>query len=750
MTRAEQSDELQLDIEGMHCASCVSNVERSLKQVEGVQDCSVNLASERAHLRVDPSKVRLEQLQHAVAAAGYKAHEHHTGESEATEQRKEIEYGRAKRKFIVAAVLGTIVMTLSMTMLWPGVAIGVSTQVLNIVLLLLTLPIVLYSGQDFYTSAYNAFRHRNANMDTLIAIGTGAAFLYSLAVTLFPEALSQVNHMQEVYYDTTAVIIALILLGKLLEARAKGRTSAAIKKLMGLKPKTASVLREGKEVSIPVDQLRVGESVLVRPGEKIPTDGEITAGHSVVDESMLTGESIPVEKQVGARVFGGTVNQHGSFEFKATRTGNSTMLAQIVRLVELAQGSKAPIQRLADVISSYFVPIVVMISLLTFVVWFNLAPEDTRLTFALTNLVAVLIIACPCALGLATPTAIMVGTGKAAEQGILIRNAESLEKAYRTDTIVLDKTGTITKGEPSVTDVIVIAEQQEADVLALALSVESRSEHPLARAVVQYATERGIEQHSIHAFKSLTGEGAEAVVQGKQVFVGSINALSKFGASLPERLESQSHELVSQGKTVIAVLIDQQVVALIAISDTIRETSRDAIRELQSRGIRVIMMTGDREATARAIAKQVGIDDVLAEVLPQDKAAKVADLQRSGAAVAMVGDGINDAPALAKADVGIAIGSGTDIAMEAADITLVRSDLGAVVTAIDLSRLTLRMIKQNLFFAFVYNILGIPIAAGVLYPVTGWLLNPMIAAAAMAFSSVSVLLNSLRLRSTKL
>lgn len=749
MAATKTSDDVQLDIEGMHCASCVSNVERSLKNVDGVQECSVNLATEKAHVRFDPSKVKLENLQEAVSSVGYTAHVHDDGGAQATEERKAAEYQKAKKKFVVAAALAAVIMTLSMAMLLPGFSLGIGTQGLNFILLALTAPVVLYSGRDFYTSAYNAFLHRNANMDTLIAVGTGAAFLYSLVVTVYPNVFGHLNHMQEVYYDTTAVIIALILLGKLLEARAKGRTSEAIKKLMGLKPKSASVIRDGKEISIPVDQLRVGDTVIVRPGEKIPTDGEVTSGHSVIDESMLTGESIPVEKAVGAQVFGGTVNQHGSFEFRATRTGGSTMLAQIVRMVEMAQGSKAPIQRLADVISSYFVPIVVMISLVTFVVWFNLMPEDTRLTFALTNLVAVLIIACPCALGLATPTAIMVGAGKAAEKGILIRNAESLEKAYRINTIVLDKTGTITKGEPDVTDVVIAPGLDERLILSLALSVEARSEHPLAQAVVRYATAKGAEARPLEQFKSITGQGAQAVVDGKRVFVGSLKTLESSGIKLSEDLHAQSETLLGEGKTVIAVTVNDAPAAIIAISDTIRETSVQAIHELQSRGIKVIMMTGDREATARAIAKQVGVDDVMAEVMPQDKANKVAELQQAGAAVGMVGDGINDAPALAKADVGIAIGSGTDIAMEAADITLVRSDLGAVVTAIDLSRHTIRMIKQNLFFAFIYNVLGIPIAAGVLYPIFGWLLNPMIAAGAMAFSSVSVLGNSLRLRRLK-
>ena len=553
--------------------------------------------------------------------------------------------------------------------------------------------------------------------------------------------------MPDVYYDTTVTIIALILLGKVLEMRAKTQTSAAMKALLGLQAKTARFVRpDGQEVDVPIEQVQLGDILVVRPGEKVATDGLIMEGSSAVDETMLTGESLPVEKQAGDPVFGATLNKTGSFRFRVTKVGADTMLSQIVKLVEDAQGSRAPIQRLADKVSAIFVPTVVVIALLTFVLWFDLAPVATRLPLALVSFVAVLIIACPCALGLATPTAIMVSTGKGAEHGVLIRNAEALEKAYRVDTVLLDKTGTITRGKPAVTDFVVSAGQDETRLLQLIAAVERQSEHSLAEAVVRYADARQTPKADATGFRAVQGRGAAATVAGQAVLIGNRALLAEESASVSAELAARAGQLLEQARTVLYVAVAGQAVALLAVADTVRDTSVAAIQKLRALGIEVVMMTGDNPQTAAQVAAQVGISRYFAEVLPQDKAGKVRELQAEGRTVAMVGDGINDAPALAQADIGLAIGSGTDVAMEAAGITLMRSDLHGVVTAIELSRQTIRTIKQNLFFAFVYNILGIPIAAGVLYPLFGVLLSPMLAAGAMALSSVSVLTNSLRLR----
>lgn len=756
-----------LEITGMSCASCAAMVEDALSTTPGVQRAAVNLASEKAIVTFVTDHVNLDILKKAVEDAGYGAHEikhdqNRASQAEATEARKTAEYAALQRRFIVATLLVAVIMPLSMTMLFPSVehffheTIGM--QALNYILLALTLPVLLYSGREYYVSAYNTFLHRAANMDTLIAVGTGAAFAYSLVATIAPSIFEEHGMRAEVYYDTTATIIALILLGKVLEARAKGQTSAAIKKLIGLQAKTARVLVGGQETDVPIEHVHTGDMVVVRPGEKIATDGEVMEGASSVDESMLTGESLPVGKAQGATVFGGTVNKTGRFVFRATKVGSETALAQIVRLVEEAQGSKAPIQRLADTISSVFVPTVVVISILTFVVWFNAMPADTRLPFALVNFVAVLIIACPCALGFATPTAIMVGTGKGAEHGILIRNAESLEKAHQISSVVLDKTGTITKGEPSVTDVVPLVEATRmVTVLRLAASLETNSEHPLAAAIVRYATPllqnlsgEKISLLPVHHFTAVQGKGAKGIVDGKTVVIGNAKLLEGEQISLTEAAAQTLERLVAKARTAMFVAIDGELVAVIAVADVVRASSREAIQALQARGIEVAMLTGDNRQTAEAIAAEVGITRVFAEVLPHDKANAVKQLQSEGNIVAMVGDGINDAPALAQADVGIAIGAGTDIAMEAASVTLMRSDLRDVVRAIDLSRRTMANIKQNLFFAFVYNVLGIPLAAGLLFPFTGWLLSPMIAAAAMAMSSVSVLTNALRLKTIKI
>jgi Cu+-exporting ATPase len=742
-----------LDIEGMTCASCASFVEKALSRTPGVQSARVNFATEQATVQYLPEQATRATLKEAVVNAGYGVAERAPDISAAernaeVDQQKAHAYQHLKRRFWVAAGMAAVIMPLSMLMLWPALMQRLSAPGLNYALLLLTLPVLLYSGREFYVSAWNSFRHRTANMDTLIAMGTGAAFLYSLAATVVPGYFERRGLMPEVYYDTTATIIALILLGKVLELRAKTQTSAAMKSLLGLQAKTARVVRaNGQEVDVPIELVQVGDLVAVRPGEKVATDGVLTEGHSAIDEAMLTGESLPVEKNVGDSVFGATLNKTGAFRFRVTKVGADTMLAQIVKLVEDAQGSRAPIQRLADKVSAIFVPTVVVIALLTFGLWFGLAPAATRLPLALVNFVAVLIIACPCALGLATPTAIMVGTGKGAEHGVLIRNAEALEKAYQVNTVLLDKTGTITRGEPAVTDVVTAPGHDAARLLALVAAVERLSEHPLAAAVVRHADAQPEEKPTATAFRAIAGKGAAATVAGQTVLVGNRRLLADENVVLNPELITQAEQLLAQAKTVLYVAVAGQEVGLIGVADVVRDTSAAAIQQLQALGIEVVMMTGDNPQTATQVAGQVGIKRYFAEVLPADKAGKVKELQAEGRVVAMVGDGINDAPALAQADVGLAIGSGTDVAMEAAGITLMRSDLQGVVTAIELSRRTIRTIRQNLFFAFIYNVLGIPIAAGLLYPVLGWLLSPMLAAGAMALSSVSVLTNSLRLRS---
>ncbi|MBI3089364.1 MAG: heavy metal translocating P-type ATPase [Candidatus Tectomicrobia bacterium] len=736
--------EVSLSIQGMTCASCVNAVERALRRLDGVTSATVNLATQRAAVRLLPGSVTAAELVRAVEAAGYGAREvlDEAALVDHERQARQREIATLKRKVAVGAVLSALLLVETFRGRIPGLAAVPEAQ-LFLAYFLLTLPVQFWCGWQFYAGFFKQLRHGSADMNTLIAVGTSAAFVYSAVATFWPRLVTAGREVH-VYYDTAAVIITLILVGRLLEARAKGQTSEAIKKLMGLRAKTARILRDGREEDVPIETVQVGDVVVVRPGEKVPVDGIVLDGASAIDESMLTGESIPVEKHAGDEVIGATVNQTGRLTFRATRVGAETALAQIIKLVEQAQGSKAPIQRLADTIAAVFVPIVIALALVTLGVWW-LAGPDPAFTFALLNFIAVLIIACPCALGLATPTAIMVGSGKGAENGILFKSAESLETACKLDTIVLDKTGTLTKGKPEVTDIISFQGYDEDEVLRLAAAAEQGSEHPLGAAIVARARERELDLPAPEEFAAWPGRGITATIAGKSVALGNRAMMEDLGIDVATS-STQALKLAQEGKTSMYVVVGGAPAGLIAVADTLRETSVAAVRALRRARLRVVMLTGDARSTAEAIARQAGIDEVLAEVLPDGKAAAIQKLQAEGRKVAMVGDGINDAPALAQADVGIAIGTGTDIAMEASDITLIRDDLGGVAAAITLSRATLRTIKQNLFWAFAYNSAGIPIAAGVLYPFFGVLLNPMFASLAMAFSSVSVVSNSLRLR----
>jgi Cu+-exporting ATPase len=730
-----------------------------LERLPGVVAASFNPATSTVHVEYLPGSVDLAAIRVAINAAGNDLHDAdgNTGEvsvEDSDDAYREAEYRELQRKFWVAAILSAPVLVIAMA---HGNIPLLDFAGVEWLQLALTTPVVFYAGAQFYRGAWAAFRHRAADMNTLIAVGTGAAYVYSVAATILPgffmaaagSDMAAMGHAAAapVYFEAASVIIALILLGRLLEARAKGRTGEAIRRLAGLQAKTARVVRDGVDVDIPVEEVMAGDIVLVRPGEKVPVDGIVEEGASTIDESMLTGESLPVEKSTGDEVFGATINKTGSFRFRATKVGKDTALQQIVKMVADAQGSKAPIARLADVISGIFTPIVIAIAIATFVVWFVAAPVDVRFSMALVNFVSVLIIACPCALGLATPTAIMVGTGRGAENGILIKGGESLETAHRIQTVVLDKTGTITEGKPAMTDVIVAPDSAvaEEELLRLAASAEAASEHPLGEAIVAGAKARGIDVARVTDFAAAPGHGIEATVDGRRVLVGSAKLLGDRRIDTGA-LDARAAELATDGKTPMFVGVDGSFAGLIAVADRVKPESRDAVAALRKLGIEVVMMTGDNRRTADAVARQVGIERVLAEVLPEGKSAEIKRLRQGGRVVAMVGDGINDAPALAEADIGIAIGTGTDVAMEASDITLIRGDLRGVVTAIALSRATMRTIKQNLFWAFVYNVVGIPVAAGVLSPFGGWLLSPVLASAAMSLSSVSVVTNSLRLR----
>jgi Cu+-exporting ATPase len=733
-------NEVTLAVGGMTCASCTSTVEEAISELEGVFSASANLATEKVTVRYDPQRVRVPQIKKAVVDAGYEVLDTTTVDAE--KKARIAEMLRQKRLLIFSVCLA--VPTMAFMLLMSFTSFGHEAWVMeygNFILFLLATPVQFIAGYQFYIGAYKALRNRSANMDTLIAVGTSAAYFYSVAVTFFPSAFITT----ETYYDTATMIIALILFGKYLEARAKGNASEAIRKLADLQARTAHILREGKEVDISVDDLDIGDLMLIRPGEKVPTDSVVVEGSSSVDESILTGESMPVSKEEGADLIGGTINKNGLLKARATKVGSGTVLAQIVRLVEDAQGSKAPIQRLADRVAAVFVPAVISIAVLSFLVWFFIGtgalnvPQD-HFIFSLTVFISVLVIACPCALGLATPTAIMVGTGKGAEMGILIKSAEALELAGSLNVMVFDKTGTLTKGEPEVTDIVSLKMDHE-DLVSIAAAAESGSEHPLAQAIVR----RGKGERTMSSFQNEPGKGITAIVDDRQVVIGSRKLMEEKGIDAYP-LEKEAARLESQGKTAVLVAVDGIAEGAIAIADVIKPSAKRAVAELGRMGIEVVMLTGDNERTAKAIAAEVGITSVRAEVLPGDKANEVKRLQGEGRKVGMVGDGVNDAPALAQADVGMAIGSGTDVAAEAGSIVLIRDDLTDVVAAVQLSKRTIRKIRQNLFWAFGYNTAGIPIAAGVLYPFIGVLLSPIIAAAAMAMSSVSVVSNAALLK----
>jgi Cu+-exporting ATPase len=733
---------------GMTCASCVARVEEALSSVPGVVSANVNLASEKATVEYLEGTA-VGDMRSAVKDAGYElGAEALAMEDVTTAAQREIRVLR--NRFIVAVVLAAIIMALGF---------GPSFIGRPYLLWALATPVQFWAGLRFYRGAWGALKHRTSDMNTLIAVGTSVAYVYSVIAVIAPGLFTTGILAPNLYFDTSAAIIALILLGRFLEARARGQTSEAIKKLISMQPKTALVVREGEQREIPIEEVQVGDLILVRPGERVPVDGMVQAGYSSIDESMITGESMPVEKKAGDGVIGATINKTGSLEIKASKVGKDTTLAHIIRLVEEAQGSKAPIQRLADVIASYFVPAVIGAALVTFAIWYFVGPPPA-LTFALLNLVAVLVIACPCALGLATPTAIMVGTGKGAEHGVLIRNGEALERAHRIDTVLLDKTGTLTRGEPEVTDVIAAPASSPDEVLRLAASAEHSSEHPLGEAVVKAAMEKKLELSPASDFNAIPGQGIEAQVESRELFLGNLKLMEERGLSL-NGLEKKAGELLQEGKTVMFLGRDRQVEGIIALADTLKPGAKEAVQTLRRMGIEPAVVTGDNRRTAEAIAREAGIGRVLAEVLPEHKAGEVRKLQEEGKVVAMVGDGINDAPALAQADIGIAIGTGTDVAIETGDITLISGDLMGVVTAISLSRRTMRTIRQNLFWAFAYNTALIPIAAGVLYVAFGetgvpsglhfilgqyGFLNPILAAAAMAASSITVVSNSLRLR----
>ncbi|HJN02159.1 MAG TPA: heavy metal translocating P-type ATPase [Nitrospinota bacterium] len=742
------SQKVIIPVRGMTCASCVSAIEKVVGSLKGVSKASVNFATEKTAVDYDPSVTRLSEIKKTIINAGYEPLHIEQEEAEDAEN----EFRRRETRILQIKLILSITLSLPLLYVAMGHMIGLAIPLIispehnpfnfALIQILLTIPIA-GAGYKFYTIGFPNLIKGHPNMDSLIAIGTGAAIIYGIFATI-QISLGKVHYIDNLYFETAGVIIALILLGKYLESMSKRKTSEAIKKLMGLQPKTALVIQDGKEITIPIEEVEAGDEILVKPGEKIPIDGKVITGRTSVDESILTGESIPVEKNPGNQVTGGTINKNGSIHFEATRVGKDTALAQIIKLVQDAQGSKAPISKLADVISGYFVPIVIVIAILSGAAWFI---SGQSILFALTIFISVLIIACPCALGLATPTAIMVGTGKGAEQGVLIKGGESLEMAHKLNTIVFDKTGTITAGKPKVTDIVSAGKYKEEDILRWAASAEKPSEHPLGEAIIQGADERKLSLAEISNFQALPGRGIEGDIERKKMLLGNLKLMRE--KEIEVTLKKEADRLATQGKTPMYLAVNDNLEGLVAVADEAKKSSAQAIQQLHSMGIEVAMITGDNKSTAKAIAKSVGIDVVLAEVLPGDKANEVKKLQAQNKKVGMVGDGVNDAPALAQADVGIAIGSGTDVAMESADIVLMKSDLMDVVTALQLSKNTIRVIKQNLFWAFGYNTAGIPVAAGVLFIFGGPLINPIFAAAAMAFSSISVVTNALRLRKFK-
>ncbi|NOZ81358.1 MAG: heavy metal translocating P-type ATPase [DPANN group archaeon] len=740
------SSALRLKVIGMDNPHCIGIVGSALDKQKGVLSKEL-LVTEKANLTFDPTQISKEKIRQVIRDAGYENTEAAEASADHEKAVRHQEIVSLKKKVIFSGILGIPLLYLAMA---PHVGLPTLADVtlLAIIQFILTTPI-MFIGYQFFTKGFRALiKTRTANMDTLIATGTGAAYLYSLVATISILMNSSHFGVKDIYYEVAGLLIFFILLGRYFEAIAKGKTSDAIKKLMGLQPKTAIVIRKGKEQEVSIADVIAGDLVIVKPGQKVPVDGVVTEGHSSVDESMISGESLPVEKKEGSKVIGATINRTGAFTFKATKVGKDTMLAQIIKLVEDAQASKAPIQKLADTISAYFVPVVVSIGIISAVLWYLFG---MGFLFSFTILIAVLIIACPCALGLATPTAVMVGTGKGAQNGILIKSAEALQLAGQLDTVVFDKTGTITKGKPEVTDLVTMGKHtkaEEAELLQSAAIAEKKSEHPLAEAILRRAKEKKLPVPDPSQFEAITGKGIEARHQSRNILMGNRSLMKAKGITV-DSIEKRLHALEGQGKTAMIIALDKKIAGIIAVADTIKEDSHDTVRQLEAMGISTIMITGDNQRTAEAIGRQAGIKTVLAEVLPQDKAKAVKRLQSEGRKVAMVGDGINDAPALTQADIGIAVGSGTDVAIESGDIVLVKDSLRDVVVAIELSRYTMKKIRQNLFWAFFYNTLGIPIAAGILYPFTGFLLNPIIAGAAMAFSSVSVVSNSLLMRRWK-
>lgn len=784
--------QLQIPVKGMHCASCANIIERTLKKVPGVMSCEVNYGTEKAKFAYDESQVKLEELSKKIEPLGYSLnlssqpensiqsnssipissshkdhmmpdgtvmsgmdHSTHLGLNQTKEEKlKELKELKNKVSISLPLVVFSFIIMgweIFASLGWVPMMSNTLKEFFHHLMPIFATYILFVTGKSYLEGIWRFIKHRVANMDTLVGIGTITAFIYSFVVSAFESELSKYIDVEHTYYDVVIVVIGLITFGKFLEVRSKLKTGEAIEKLVNLQAKAALVVRGNKEIEIPIEQVVLGDIIIIKPGSKIPVDGEIIEGKSSIDESMVTGEPIPVDKNIGDTVIGGTINKQGSFKFKATKVGSETLLSNIIKMVEQAQGSRAPIQKLADKISAVFVPVVLFIAITTLTAWLLVGPRylpfEEALSIGLVSFVGILVIACPCAMGLATPTAIIVGVGKGANNGILIKNAESLEKLHKVNTIVVDKTGTITKGKPEVTDIISLSKLSESEILKITASLEKRSEHPLAEAILKKAAEQKLDLLDVKQFEILEGKGLKGLINNKQYYVGNIKLLNDLELNFDEQIID---DLTEKGKTPVALMSDENILAIIAIADTLKETTIQAVKDLHKLGIKVVMLTGDNKNTAKYIADQVGVDEVFAEILPNEKAEKIRELQSHGLTVAMAGDGVNDAPAIAKADVGIAMGTGTDVAIESSDITLLHGDISKISEAIKLSKMTMRTIKQNLFWAFIYNIIGIPLAAGLFYPLFGWLISPIFAGAAMAFSSVSVVGNSLRLKAKRL